>query len=192
MGLIAGASRAEAGEKLMYGCSKAEAKNFFDWNWTTRMWRDLPDFAAVMAKYQECREAYEPWRSDYLKNGDYAVEAIKSHPQRQAIQQCHDLQLAHEWWEGCVWDRWTRTFRSAKGKIHTFEEVVEINHGFRCKSAADFKRLTCYGRPDWRSGGQKAADRALVAEFAEGRAKYVEKKNREKAALRAEDAASPF
>ena len=186
--------RAEAGERLTHdiSCNNTGYQNFFDWNRTTRMWRDLPDFAALMGKYDECRKPYEPWRTDYLKNGDYAVRALEGHPERQAIQQCHDLQLAHEWWEGCVWNKWERRFRARKGNKPTFEETVERDRGYRCNDAGDFKMLDCYGRPDWRSEGQKASGRAMYGKYAEGRVEFLEKQRHREEGKRAADAESPF
>jgi hypothetical protein len=169
--LLGMAGSALAGEYQLLGGKRvggahALAEDFHDWEEIQRIWRETPDFASLQREFDACRAAYEPWRASYLEHEYDALEALKTHPQRTAIERCYDMQLAYEHWDAYVYRRWKGAFRGTDVCSKTFEEDVESVRGQVCDLPRFSGYLDCATYPDWRTDEQKAEDRARDARFA--------------------------
>ena len=158
--------------QLLYNTARsgdALAEDFYDWEEIQRIWREAPDFAVLQREFDKCRAAFEPWRASYLEHQYDALEALKTHPERAAIERCYDMQLAYEHWDSNVYWRWRGTFKGTDVCATTFEERVERNRGKVCKAnpkSIMARDISCATYPDWRNDKQKAEDRTLDAKFA--------------------------
>ena len=163
------------GAAMKYG----EPAKYFDWEWAKQVWREAEDFAALQREFDKCRAAYEPWRAAYLEHEYNALEALKTHPERSAIERCDDMRRAYEYWRENPYRRWKARFGGTDICSRTFEEIVAWRRGQVCDDPYLMHKLECGSYPDWRTDEDKAKDRARDAEFAsiEG---YSRERRREK------------
>ena len=165
--LVGTASPVRAGDyQLLRG--KALAEDFFDWERIQEVWRTVPDFSALQREFDKCREPYGPWLASYLDHERDALEALKTHPDRAAIERCHDMQLAYEHWKGNVYNRLRSNFRGTDVCSSTFAEIVESTRGDVCDANPGSplsRSLHCATYPDWRTDAEKAEERARDAHF---------------------------
>jgi hypothetical protein len=169
--LVGTASSARAGDYQLLDKKRYEralAEDFYDWERIQEIWRTAEDYAALQREFDKCRKPYEPWLASYLEHERDALEALKSHPERAAIERCHDMQLAYEHWKGNVYTRLKNKFKGTDVCSSTFAERAKKVRGKVCNAnpgSPRFRSLDCITFPDWRTDAEKAEERARDAHF---------------------------
>ena len=177
------------GAAMKYG----EPAKYFDWEWAKQVWREAEDFAALQREFDKCRAAYEPWRAAYLENEHNALETLKAHPERAAIERCDDMRRAYKYWRVLILPKFPEPgtkhpyFYPGNMCIEPFDQKVAAVRGKVCNDPNRMHRLDCASFPDWRTDEEKADIRAHEARFISAEPEMCREKRAREAAEKEED-----